>query len=122
MISYTIAQLVALTTGSYRPGQSCARSPIAAFDSIPSRSGFEDVVGIAQLFNDQNEIVGWLYRTKSNRLVVQVTGAMSVADQRKADVQVSATRAAFVSGLKPITAFPWTDVRVLPCAGWRGNL
>ena len=121
-VIYTIAQLLALTAGTRHPTARCAFSPLGVWDTLPTNMKNESVSGIAAMFGPNNRVVGWVYRTTENRIFVQISGAMSQADQNDGGLRVdgNATNPRLVSPIMHITRFPWHDLTVLPCSSSTG--
>lgn len=91
---------------------------LALFFMIAGFVAYENARGLRRRSDSSGgTLVGWLYRTGTNALVVQVNGAMSRADRSTVRLDVGSPSSRIVSSLRRIYGFPWTGIRVLPCAG-----
>lgn len=65
----------------------CAASTVSIDDSFPTDTTVEDVVGIAKI-KDGDDVVGWIYRTKSGRFFLQGNNRMSTHDQATSKIHI----------------------------------
>jgi hypothetical protein len=86
---------------------SCAWSQGGVGEAVPVGGGrFEPIVAVAMLFDAQERLVGWVYRTARNTLLVQrVTPPLRLGGANSG--------AYSYSGYEPLRAPP--DARLVPC-------
>ena len=105
----------------------CALSPGSVNESFVSPEGKgEEIIGIAKLYRKgSNELVGWVYRTASDRLFVQALTSMPRADKLAVGLRDLPDGPAKFVGNPPVPAptsrivglgaHTFKDVRVGPC-------
>lgn len=87
----------------------CAASPYQVGDGFP-KWGYIIYTGV--VYDKSNTVVGWIYSTDHQFMLLQPNGKMSAQDLRKAGFS---HREMTEDSLKPFVSNPWKDLKTGPC-------